>query len=64
MSPIAKQARKVSLVDLDCQFAKYNRANEKDHLDDCIDQQTVPIRWRSDSHDLNKNSRAKQDADC
>jgi len=24
-------------VDLDCQFAKYNRANDKGHLDHCID---------------------------
>ena len=61
--PDCKAGPQSFAADLDCQFAKYNRANEKDHLDHCIDQHTVPMRWRSDSDDRNKNSRAKKDAD-
>jgi hypothetical protein len=63
MSPVAKEASKLSPSILICQFAKHDRANEKNHFDDCTGQQTIPTSWRNDSCDRKKNSDAKEATD-
>jgi hypothetical protein len=59
MSPICQESPQGFLIDVDRQFAEYDRANEKDQFKCCIDLENASIGPRNDSGDRNKHSHEK-----